>query len=108
MTGALGFALVPFAGNAYVLGAIAFFFGLGMGIGIPLTVILMFANSAEGRSGQTLGIRLTVNNFVRMSGPMAFGAIGAVVGVSGVFWLLAGVMLAGGVLARWQKSKTNS
>jgi len=106
LTGAVGFALVPFAGNAWTLGAIAFGFGLGMGIGIPLTVILMFANSAEGRSGQTLGLRLTVNNAVRMSGPMAFGAIGAVVGVSGVFWLLAGVMAAGAGLARWQKTKS--
>ncbi|MCW5605147.1 MAG: MFS transporter [Burkholderiales bacterium] len=105
LTGAAGFALVPFAGNAYVLGAIAFGFGLGMGIGIPLTVILMYANSAEGRSGQTLGLRLTVNNFVRMSGPMAFGALGAVVGVSGVFWLLAGLMLGGGVLAKSQMTK---
>ncbi len=102
-TGAAGFALVPFASNAWVLGAIAFGFGLGMGIGIPLTVILMYANSPEGRSGQTLGLRLTVNNAVRMSGPMAFGTIGALVGVSGVFWLLAGVMVMGGVLARWQK-----
>jgi MFS family permease len=102
-TGAAGFALVPFASSVYTLGAIAFGFGLGMGIGIPLTVILMYANSAEGRSGQTLGLRLTVNNAVRMSGPMAFGAIGALAGVSGVFWILSGLMLAGGVLARWQR-----
>ncbi|MBY0268913.1 MAG: MFS transporter [Burkholderiales bacterium] len=105
LTGAVGFALVPFSGNAWVLGAIAFLFGLGMGIGIPLTVILMFANSAEGRSGRTLGLRLTVNNAVRMSGPMAFGALGAVVGVSGVFWVLAGVMVLGAGLARWQMGK---
>ena len=105
LTGAVGFALVPFATNAYVLGAVAFLFGLGMGIGIPLTVILMFANSSDGRSGQMLGIRLTVNNTVRMSGPMAFGAIGAVVGVSAVFWILAGVMLAGAGLARSQRAK---
>ncbi len=105
LVGAVGFALVPFSTNAWVLGAIAFLFGLGMGIGIPLTVILMFANSAEGRSGQTLGLRLTVNNAVRMSGPMAFGALGAVLGVSGVFWVLAGVMVCGGLLARAQKGK---
>ncbi len=105
VTGAIGFALVPFSTNAYVLGAIAFLFGLGMGIGIPLTVIMMFANSADGRSGQTLGIRLTVNNAVRMSGPMAFGAIGAVLGVSGVFWLLGGLMLCGSLLTRSMKSR---
>jgi MFS family permease len=104
-TGAVGFALAPFAGNAWVLGAIAFLFGLGMGIGIPLTVILMFASSAEGRSGQTLGLRLTANNLVRMGGPMVFGAIGAALGLAGVFWILAGVMVAGGVVVRWQKGK---
>jgi MFS family permease len=103
LTGAVGFALVPFTTNAWVLGAVAFLFGLGMGIGIPLTVILMFANSSDGRSGQTLGLRLTVNNAVRMSGPMTFGAIGAAVGVAGALWILAGVMLVGAGLARWQK-----
>lgn len=103
LIGAAGFALVPFTTNAWVLGAVAFLFGLGMGIGIPLTVIMMFANSTEGRSGQTLGLRLTVNNTVRMSGPMAFGALGAVVGVTGVFWILAGVMVVGAGLAGWQK-----
>ena len=108
LIGAAGFALVPFATNAYVLGAVAFLFGLGMGIGIPLTVILMFANSSDGRSGQMLGIRLTVNNTVRMSGPMAFGAIGAVVGASAVFWILAGVMITGALLARSQKIKSKA
>lgn len=104
LVGAVGFALVPFTSNAYVLGAVAFLFGLGMGIGIPLTVILMFANSSAGRSGRMLGIRLTVNNAVRMSGPMAFGAIGAVVGASGVFWLLAGVMVLGALMSNFSKS----
>lgn len=106
LTGAVGFALVPFSTNAWVLAAVAFLFGLGMGIGIPLTVILMFAGTAQGRSGRTLGLRLTVNNTVRMSGPMASGALGAVVGVSGVLWVLAGVMVLGAGLARWQGTKS--
>lgn len=104
-TGAVAFVLLPFAASGFALGVLAFLFGLGMGIGIPLTVILMYAASSEGRSGQTLGLRLTANNLVRMGGPMVFGAISAAVGVSGVFWILGGVMVVGGVLARWQKSK---
>ncbi|HET7596152.1 MAG TPA: MFS transporter [Burkholderiales bacterium] len=98
--GAVGFALVPFSGNAVVLGAIAFFFGLGMGIGIPLTVILMFSRSAEGRSGQTLGLRLTANNFVRVTGPIVFGAVGSALGLAAVFWIVAVIMAAGGFVAR--------
>jgi MFS family permease len=100
LAGAIGFALVPYASNAVVLGAIAFLFGLGMGIGIPLTVILMFANSAEGRSGQTLGIRLTANNLMRVAGPIVFGAIGSAMGFAAVFWIVAAILGSGSVLAR--------
>lgn len=102
-TGAVAFVLLPFAASGTALGALAFLFGLGMGIGIPLTVILMYSASAEGRSGQTLGLRLTANNLVRMGGPMVFGAISAAVGMAWVFWIIGGVMVAGGVLARWQQ-----
>ena len=106
--GAAGFALTPFAQNALVLALIAFFFGLGMGIGIPLTVILMFANSAEGRSGATLGIRLTANNFMRVAGPVVFGAVGAALGLSVVFWIVAGILAAGCALARAPQARQPS
>ena len=100
VAGAAGFALVPFAHNALVLALIASFFGLGMGIGIPLTVILMFANSAEGRSGATLGIRLTANNLVRVAGPVVFGAVGSALGFAAVFWIVAVILASGCALAR--------
>jgi predicted MFS family arabinose efflux permease len=103
--GTIGYGLVPFSDNAFVLGAIAFVFGLGMGIGIPLTVILMFANSAEGRSGQTLGLRLTANNLVRVGGPTVFGAVGTALGVASVFWIVAAIMAGGALLARTWKGQ---
>lgn len=102
-TGTVAFALLPLAESAIALALLAFLFGLGMGIGIPLTVILMYSASAEGRSGQTLGLRLTANNLVRMSGPMVFGAISAVAGLPGALWMLAALMAAGGVMARGQR-----
>jgi MFS family permease len=106
--GAAGFALIPLAHNAVVLALIAFFFGLGMGIGIPLTVILMFANSAQGRSGATLGIRLTANNFMRVAGPVVFGAVGSALGFAAVFWIIAGILALGCALARAPQSKQPS
>jgi len=103
--GAIGFALVPLSGNAVMLGLIAFIFGLGMGIGIPLTVILMFSHSAEGRSGQTLGLRLTANNFVRVTGPIVFGAVGSAFGLPAVFWIVAAILASGGLLSRSRAAK---
>lgn len=104
-TGAIGFALVPFTGNAILLALIAFFFGLGMGIGIPLTVILMYSHSAEGRSGQTLGLRLTTNNLVRVTGPIVFGVVGSALGLPPVFWINAALMAAGAWLSRPRAGK---
>ena len=100
VAGAIGYALVPLSESALVLGLVSFFFGLGMGIGIPLTVILMFSRSAEGRSGQTLGLRLTANNFVRVTGPMMFGVVGTALGLGAIFWITAAIMVAGALIAR--------
>jgi MFS family permease len=96
--GAVGFVLVPFFTHPLALAGVAFFFGLGMGLGVPLTVILMFSRSAEGRSGQMLGLRLTAANFVRLAGPMVFGAIGSAFGLPPVFWINAAMMAAGSLL----------
>jgi MFS family permease len=94
--GTLGFVLIPFFSHPAAMAAVAFVFGLGMGLGIPLTVILTFSRSPEGRSGQALGLRLTFNNFVRVAGPIVFGAVGSAFGVPPVFWINALLMLMGG------------
>ena len=60
----------------------------------------MFRRSAEGRSGQTLGLRLTANNFVRVTGPIAFGVIGSALGLPVVFWANAVLMAWGGLASR--------
>lgn len=97
--GAVGFMLVPLFESVLMLSVVAFLFGLGMGCGIPLTVILMFSRSTEGRSGQTLGVRLTANNFVRAFGPMVFGAIGSAFGLWPVFVINAAMMVAGAMVS---------
>jgi len=98
--GAVGFALVPFCKDPFALASISFFFGLGMGIGTPLTVILMYERTVEGRAGQTLGLRLTGNNLVRAIGPLIFGAVGSAFGLPPVFWINGAMMMLGGLLSR--------
>lgn len=93
--GMVSFALVPFFNSAIVLAVVSFAFGLGMGCGQPLTLMLMFSRSPEGRSGETLGLRLTANNLVRTSGPAVFGMIGSAFGLFPVFWLNSLLMGSG-------------
>lgn len=98
--GTIAYALVPFCTHSVALGAVAFFFGLGMGISMPLTVILTYEQTVEGRAGQTLGLRLTGNNLMRVVGPLAFGAVGSAMGLGPVFWINAALMAGGGLLSR--------
>lgn len=106
--GAASYMLVPLSHSGIMLGLIAFVFGLGMGCGTPLTVILMFSRSAEGRSGQTLGMRLTANNSVRVLGPVVFGAIGSAFGLWPVFVINGVMMLSGVMLSRTTRSPAPS
>ena len=98
--GALGFLIVPFFHSLPLLMVSAFVFGLGMGCGTPLTVMLMFDRSAAGRSGRTLGIRLTTTNAVRVLGPMVFGAVGTAFGIPPVFWINGTMMAVTGYMTR--------
>ena len=98
--GALGFAVVPLVHDIASLAIAAFVFGLGMGAGTPVTVMLMFDRSSAGRSGRTLGIRLTTTNAVRVLGPMVFGAVGTAFGVPPVFWINGAMMASTGFISR--------
>ena len=98
--GGLLFLAVPFAGGPITLGAISFFYGLCVGCGGPLTLILMYSHSPAGRPGETLGMRLTANYLTRMIGPSLFGFFVSIAGLPPVFVLNALMMAAGGALSR--------
>ena len=97
---AIGSLLVPFLRSPAALAIVSFMFGLGMGCGQPVTTMLMFGFSEEGRSGETLGLRQSVNNALRMIGPSFFGFVASAFGLFPVFWINALMMGTGGWLAR--------
>ncbi len=96
---------MPFFGNVFLLCVISFAFGMGMGVGQPITMMMTYSTSAEGRSGEALGLRLTVNHLTRVVGPVLFGWIGSVFGLASIFWVNAVMLGSGGLLS---KSKADS
>jgi len=95
---AVAFGFVPFFSNGVTLSLIAFIFGLGMGCGQPIITMLMFSHSAEGRSGEALGLRMTANYLTRVVGPIMFGSIGSAFGLAAVFWVNGLMLGTGGML----------
>ena len=98
--GAVSLMLVPLFQNVWILALTSFIFGIGMGCCQPITMILTFSGSAAGRSGEALGLRLTVNHLTRVVTPLVFGSIGSIFGLFAVFWGNAALLGGGGVLTR--------
>jgi MFS family permease len=97
---ALGFVLAPFFENLAALAIVSFIFGLGIGCGQPITTLLIYNRSPAGRSGETFGLRQTVNNVLRVSCPPLFGLVATSFGLPAVFLLSAALMGGGGALSR--------
>jgi MFS family permease len=98
--GAGAYLLFPAFEHALLLAAVAFVLGLGMGCSQPVSLMLIYDRAPEGRSGEALGLRLTLNNFMHIAIPLIFGSIGTVLGVAPVFLANAAVMTAGGLISR--------
>jgi MFS family permease len=93
------YLLVPFVSEAPLLAAIAFLLGIGLGCAQPLTIILTYNHAPAGRSGEALGMRLTVNKLTQIVVPLAFGAMGTAFGLIPVFWANGAFLLTGGFLS---------
>ena len=94
------FLLMPFFKSATALAILAFIFGLAICLGQPIITMLMFSHSTEGRSGEALGLRITVNHLTRVVSPVVFGSIASALGVQPLFWISAILLGSGGAMTR--------
>jgi MFS family permease len=93
------YMLVPLVTQAPLLALVAFGLGIGLGCAQPLTILLTYNHAPPGRSGEALGLRLTVNKLTQIVVPLAFGALGSAFGLLPVFWANGAFLLAGGVVS---------
>lgn len=98
--GALAYLFLPFCENPWLLALMSFILGLGLGAGQPLSMMLTYGRSPAGRSGEALGMRMTVNNFTHVAVPLAFGTLGAAFGVAPVFYANALLLAVGALFDR--------
>ncbi|MDI2030581.1 MFS transporter [Saccharopolyspora sp. TS4A08] len=101
LAGAVALGGLPLVG---AWGAVPVMVGLGIALGLPqpLTMAWVTSLSPPSSHGAALGLRLTVNRMAQVSLPLLVGAVLGPVGVIGVFWANAALLLgaAGSVIAR--------
>jgi MFS family permease len=104
--GAVVFTLFPFAQNAWVIGALSFGIGLALGCCQPITLLMSYNRSPEGRTGEVTGVRMTLNHFTHSVVPIIAGALGSAFGMAPVFIMIAGVLGTSGYMSSTVKPAT--
>jgi MFS family permease len=97
--------LFPGFRHPAVLALISFLLGLGLGCCQPLSTILTYNHAPPGRSGEALGLRLTVNKFTQILVPMVFGSLGSAFGILPIFWA-SGTLLLWGAYSNRRHERT--
>ncbi|CAG0968286.1 hypothetical protein BURK1_01084 [Burkholderiales bacterium] len=97
---AAAYAAFPFATGAAVLAALSFALGLGLGSGQPVVMSLLSTRAPPGRMGEAAGLRMSLIQSMAVAVPLAFGTLGATLGLLPVFWGVGACLATGGVAAR--------
>ena len=97
---ALIFAVYPFLPSPWAMGGFSVLLGLTLGSVQPMIMSTLHQITPEDRHGEALGLRLMAINASSVAMPMLFGAAGAAVGVSAVFWMV-GLTVALGTPQAW-------
>jgi hypothetical protein len=77
-----------------VLAALAFVVGMGLGVTQPLAMAVLHESAPTGRTGEAVGLRTAVVHLSATTTPLAYGALGSVLGLTPVFWGVAAAVLA--------------
>lgn len=97
--GAAVFVAFPFAHNAWLIGVLSFGIGLALGCGQPITLLMSYNRSPEGRTGEVTGVRMTLNHCTHTVVPVVAGGLGAAFGMTPVFVMIAAVLGVSGYLS---------
>jgi MFS family permease len=95
----IAYALIPLMGTVPMLAAMAFLLGLGLGATQSSMMSLLHSTAPDGREGEALGVRAAVINGSSTLMPLAFGGLGAALGLAPVFWSMAACLGVAGWFA---------
>ncbi len=98
---ALLFAVYPLMPSALTMGLCSVLLGLTLGSVQPMIMSTLHQITPPHRQGEALALRLMSINASSVLMPLLFGSAGAVIGVSGLFWIV-GAAVGAGVRPAWR------
>jgi len=93
-------ALIPLVKSVPLLMAVSFVLGIGLGGTQPMIMAMLYEKAPPGRGAEAVGMRTLLLNITQALIPMIFGALGAAMGMTPVFFAMAAAVLWGAWYAR--------
>jgi len=90
-------AVFPLITSVPLLMGVAFLIGLAIGGTQPMIMSVLYNTAPPGRGGEVVGVRTFLLNLTQAGMPLLFGAVGATLGMTPVFWAMAAALLVGGI-----------
>ena len=98
----------PFVESVYMLAAISFLLGIGLGCCGPLSMVITYNRAPAGRSGEAMGLRQSFNKFTEVLVPLIFGTVGTAFGIGAAFWMDGALLGAGALIMRTDALKRSA
>jgi MFS family permease len=95
------FAVYPLMPSALTMGLCSVLLGLTLGSVQPMIMSTLHQITPQHRQGEALALRLMSINASSVLMPLLFGSAGALIGVSGVFWIV-GIAVGAGARPAWR------
>ena len=93
-------ALIPLVHSVPLLMAVSFALGIGLGGVQPMIMTLLYEKAPPGRGGEAVGMRTQLLNITQAAIPLIFGAVGAALGMTPVFFAMGAAVLWGAWYAK--------
>lgn len=97
-------AVYPLLASPLAMGACSALLGVALGCVQPMMMSTLHQITPEHRHGEALGLRMITINAASVTMPLVFGALGALVSVSWLFWSVAASVGVGSQLA-WSQDR---
>jgi MFS family permease len=96
-------ALIPLVHSVPLLMVVSFVLGIGLGGAQPMIMAMLYEKAPPGRGAEAVGMRTQLLNITQAAIPLIFGALGALLGMTPVFFAMAAAILWGAWYAKNSK-----
>ena len=101
LTGGGLYAFLPLLTGFGPLLLVSGLLGLPVGLGVPLSMTLIYDAAPEGRANEAMGLTMTVTNVMQAATPLLMGVAASGLGVGQMIWSLSALMLGAALVNRW-------